>query len=116
MAALTEALALAHAAARQAGVVAHDEVGLTRDARRRFHQADPGPLAACRYLLEPTLRLDPAGRVIFCEHLRHPLGDLRRAPLEQIWNSQTMLTLRRRLHRQGPLPVCRRCCKLVHLA
>lgn len=115
MAQLDQAMALVHDAARQAGVTAVEEVGLTPDARTRFHLSQPGQAAACAYLLSPTLRLNPAGEVIFCEHLRHPLGDLRRHPLDRIWSGETMRALRWRLRHQGPLPVCNRCCKLKHL-
>ena len=99
-----------------AGVLAWPEVGYTDDAGDRFHlgHAEAGR-AICRYLLWPTARVDPAGQVIFCEHLRRPLGDLTAAPPGRIWNGRSARALRRYLLERGPLPVCRRCCKLVHL-
>jgi len=113
---LHAAMGSALAAARQAGVLAWPEVGYTDDAGDRFHlgHAEAGR-AICRYLLWPTARVDPAGQVIFCEHLRRPLGDLTAAPPGRIWNGRSARALRRYLLERGPLPVCRRCCKLVHL-
>ena len=71
---------------------------------------------ACRYLLEPTLRIDPEGNAVFCEHIRRPLGNLLEKSVEEIWNGAPMVGLRRLLFESGYLPACRRCCKFVHLS
>lgn len=98
----------------RAGVAPLREVRFSTDAARRFHRGTlgPGERAICHYLLQPTLRLDPAGRLIFCEHLRRPLGP---ADPRGAWASAEHRALRALLLRRGPLPICRRCCKLVHL-
>lgn len=104
-------------AARAARVLPLLEVGVAADSVRRFHDgAGPagGPVV-CRYLLQPTLRVDPTGNMIFCEHIRRPLGSLLERPLEQIWNGREALALRRLLVARGHLPICHRCCKLVFL-
>lgn len=57
-------------------------------------------------------RVGFSGKVYFCPFIRVEVGDLSQAPLEDIWNSETSVRLRRTLLEQRLFPVCRRCCKV----
>ena len=73
----------------------------------------PGtPLAGrCLY---PFLhaRVSFSGKVYFCPFIRVEVGDLTKQSLEEVWNGDTYVDLRRRLVENGIFPVCRRCCKV----
>lgn len=57
-------------------------------------------------------RVSFSGKVYFCPFIRIEVGDLTRESLEQIWNGERYVELRRRLVENGLFPVCRRCCKV----
>jgi hypothetical protein len=40
------------------------------------------------------------------------VGDLSKNSLEEIWNGERYVEMRRRLLENGIFPVCRRCCKV----
>ncbi len=57
-------------------------------------------------------RISFSGKVYFCPFIRVEVGDLAESSLEQIWNGERYVELRRRLLEEGIFPVCRRCCKV----
>ena len=95
------------------------ERGILFDYRPKVHQPlmenyyTPGtPLAGrCLY---PFLhaRGSFSGKVYFCPFIRVEVGDLSTSTLEEIWNGETFVSMRKRLLDNGIFPVCRRCCKV----
>jgi Fe-coproporphyrin III synthase len=73
----------------------------------------PGAKLAGRCLY-PFLhaRISFSGKVYFCPFIRVEVGDLSRESLEEIWNSDRYVRIRRTLVENGIFPVCRRCCKV----
>ncbi|HXW07241.1 MAG TPA: radical SAM protein [Vicinamibacterales bacterium] len=73
----------------------------------------PGARLAGRCLY-PFLhaRVSFSGKVYFCPFIRIEVGDLTESSLEEVWNSERYVDMRRRLVEQGIFPVCRRCCKV----
>ena len=57
-------------------------------------------------------RVSFSGKVYFCPFIRIEVGDLTRSSLEEIWNGEKYVTMRRALVENGIFPVCRRCCKV----
>ena len=57
-------------------------------------------------------RISFSGKVYFCPFIRVEVGDLAESSLEEIWNGETYVHMRRRLVETGIFPVCRRCCKV----
>jgi MoaA/NifB/PqqE/SkfB family radical SAM enzyme len=57
-------------------------------------------------------RVSFSGKVYFCPFIRMEVGDLSQQSLEEIWNGEKYVDLRRRLVENGIFPVCRRCCKV----
>jgi MoaA/NifB/PqqE/SkfB family radical SAM enzyme len=57
-------------------------------------------------------RVSFSGKVYFCPFIRIEVGDLSNSSLEEIWNGERYVTLRRKLVENGIFPVCRRCCKV----
>jgi MoaA/NifB/PqqE/SkfB family radical SAM enzyme len=57
-------------------------------------------------------RVSFSGKVYFCPFIRVEVGDLADNSLEEIWNGETYVDMRRRLVENGIFPVCRRCCKV----
>ena len=57
-------------------------------------------------------RVSFSGKVYFCPFIRVEVGDLTRSTLEEVWNSETYVSMRRALVENGIFPVCRRCCKV----
>jgi MoaA/NifB/PqqE/SkfB family radical SAM enzyme len=57
-------------------------------------------------------RVSFSGKVYFCPFIRVEVGDLAQSSLEEIWNGERYVDLRRRLVENGIFPVCRRCCKV----
>jgi MoaA/NifB/PqqE/SkfB family radical SAM enzyme len=57
-------------------------------------------------------RISFSGKVYFCPFIRLEVGDLSKSSLEEIWNGERYVELRRRLVENGIFPVCRRCCKV----
>ncbi len=66
---------------------------------------EPGAKLAGRCLY-PFLhaRVSFSGKVYFCPFIRVEVGDLTRSSLEEIWNSERYVGLRRQLLEQQPLP------------
>lgn len=57
-------------------------------------------------------RVSFSGKVYFCPFIRVEVGDLTKQSLEEIWNGEKYVDMRRRLLDNGIFPVCRRCCKV----
>jgi MoaA/NifB/PqqE/SkfB family radical SAM enzyme len=57
-------------------------------------------------------RVSFSGKVYFCPFIRVEVGDLAESSLEEIWNGDKYVDMRRRLVENGIFPVCRRCCKV----
>ena len=57
-------------------------------------------------------RVSYSGKVYFCPFIRVEVGDLSRSSLEEVWNGERYVELRRRLVENGIFPVCRSCCKV----
>ena len=57
-------------------------------------------------------RVSFSGKVFFCPFIRIEVGDLTESSLEEVWNGERYVELRRRLLEHGIFPVCRRCCKV----
>src|SRR5919198_388943 len=57
-------------------------------------------------------RISFSGKVYFCPFIRMEVGDLTKSSLEEIWNNDKYIDMRRRLLDNGLFPVCRRCCKV----
>jgi len=57
-------------------------------------------------------RVGFSGKVYFCPFIRVEVGDLATSSIEEIWNNETYVEMRRRLLDHGIFPVCRRCCKV----
>jgi MoaA/NifB/PqqE/SkfB family radical SAM enzyme len=56
-------------------------------------------------------RISFSGKVYFCPFIRVEVGDLNKQSIEEIWNGEKLVEMRRRLVENGLFPVCRRCCK-----
>ena len=57
-------------------------------------------------------RVSFSGKMFFCPFIRVEVGDLTQNSLEEIWNGERFVEMRRRLLEHGIFPVCRRCCKV----
>src|SRR3954447_15596687 len=57
-------------------------------------------------------RVSFSGKMYFCPFIRVEVGDLSKNSLEEIWNGERYVEMRRRLLEHGIFPVCRRCCKV----
>lgn len=57
-------------------------------------------------------RVSYSGKVYFCPFIRVEVGDLTESSLEDVWNGERYVEMRRRLLEHGIFPVCRRCCKV----
>ena len=53
-----------------------------------------------------------SGKVYFCPFIRVEVGDLTTSSLEEIWNGERYVAMRKQLVNHGIFPVCRRCCKV----
>jgi MoaA/NifB/PqqE/SkfB family radical SAM enzyme len=57
-------------------------------------------------------RVSFSGKVYFCPFIRVEVGDLTTSTLEEVWNGETYVRMRKLLLEHGIFPVCRRCCKV----
>jgi Fe-coproporphyrin III synthase len=57
-------------------------------------------------------RVSFSGKMYFCPFIRVEVGDLTQSTLEEIWNGERYVTMRKALVENGIFPVCRRCCKV----
>ena len=57
-------------------------------------------------------RVSFSGKVYFCPFIRVEVGDLTTSTLEEIWNGERYVAMRKQLLEHGIFPVCRRCCKV----
>jgi MoaA/NifB/PqqE/SkfB family radical SAM enzyme len=57
-------------------------------------------------------RVSFSGKMYFCPFIRVEVGDLTESSLEEIWNGEKFVEMRRRLLEHKIFPVCRRCCKV----
>jgi len=57
-------------------------------------------------------RVSFSGKVYFCPFIRVEVGDLTQSSLEEVWNGERYVGMRRTLLEHGIFPVCRRCCKV----
>jgi MoaA/NifB/PqqE/SkfB family radical SAM enzyme len=95
------------------------ERGILFDYRPKVHQPlvenyyTPGTPMAGRCLY-PFLhaRVSFSGKVYFCPFIRVEVGDLATSTLEEVWNGDKFVDMRKRLLDNGLFPVCRRCCKV----
>ena len=53
-------------------------------------------------------RVSFSGKVYFCPFIRVEVGDLAESSLEEIWNGERYVDMRKRLVENGIFPVCRR--------
>jgi MoaA/NifB/PqqE/SkfB family radical SAM enzyme len=95
------------------------ERGIRFDFRPKVHPPimesyyTPGAALSGRCLY-PFLhaRVSFSGKVYFCPFIRIEVGDLTTSTLEEVWNGDRYVELRRRLLEHRIFPVCRRCCKV----
>ena len=57
-------------------------------------------------------RVSFSGKVYFCPFIRVEVGDLTTSTLEDVWNGERYVAMRKQLLEHGIFPVCRRCCKV----
>src|SRR5688572_14261507 len=57
-------------------------------------------------------RVSFSGKVYFCPFIRVEVGDLTQSTLEEVWNGERYVQMRKLLLEHGIFPVCRRCCKV----
>jgi MoaA/NifB/PqqE/SkfB family radical SAM enzyme len=57
-------------------------------------------------------RVSFSGKAYFCPFIRIEVGDLTSSTLEEVWNSERYVALRKKLVDEQLFPVCRRCCKV----
>jgi MoaA/NifB/PqqE/SkfB family radical SAM enzyme len=57
-------------------------------------------------------RVSFSGKMYFCPFIRVEVGDLATSSLEDIWNGEKYVAMRKALLENGIFPVCRRCCKV----
>jgi MoaA/NifB/PqqE/SkfB family radical SAM enzyme len=57
-------------------------------------------------------RVGYSGKVFFCPFIRVEVGDLTQSSLEEVWNGERYVSMRKKLLEHGIFPVCRRCCKV----
>ena len=57
-------------------------------------------------------RVSFSGKVYFCPFIRVEVGDLSEQSLEDIWNGDRYVAMRKQLVENGLFPACRRCCKV----
>ena len=57
-------------------------------------------------------RVSFSGKMHFCPIIRVEVGDLTQQSMEEIWNGERYVELRRRLLEHKLFPVCGRCCKV----
>lgn len=57
-------------------------------------------------------RVSFSGKMYFCPIIRVEVGDLTKQSMEEIWNGERYVELRRRLLERKLFPVCGRCCKV----
>ena len=57
-------------------------------------------------------RVSFSGKMYFCPFIRVEVGDLTQSSLEEVWNGEKYVTMRKALVENGIFPVCRRCCKV----
>jgi MoaA/NifB/PqqE/SkfB family radical SAM enzyme len=57
-------------------------------------------------------RVGFSGKMYFCPFIRIEVGDLRTSTIEEAWNGERYVGLRRTLLERKLFPVCRHCCKV----
>ena len=57
-------------------------------------------------------RVSFSGKMYFCPFIRVEVGDLTTSSLEEVWNGEKYVKMRKALVENGIFPVCRRCCKV----
>jgi MoaA/NifB/PqqE/SkfB family radical SAM enzyme len=57
-------------------------------------------------------RVSFSGKVYFCPFIREEVGDLTTQTLEEVWNGEKYVGMRKKLVEHGVFPACRRCCKV----
>ena len=57
-------------------------------------------------------RVSFSGKVYFCPFIRVEVGDLNTQTLEEVWNGDKLVGMRKLLVEHGVFPACRRCCKV----
>jgi|GEM_PF-2122171 len=59
-----------------------------------------------------TIRIDPSGRLIHCQHFRQSFGDLRKLKLKEAWNSKEYRSFRKKLMKENLFPICVDCYRM----
>lgn len=70
--------------------------------------------AFCVKLIEPTLRINQEGNIIWCDVIEKSFGSLLEKSPDEIWLSEDYQVFRKYLFKNS-LPICRRCCKAYYL-
>ncbi len=78
--------------------------------RRSWYTGGWDVVRRCVFVWHSTL-INANGDVLPCQYYGAPMGNLREAPLAEIWNNDGYREFRRVL-KKGLLPGCHRCCKL----
>jgi len=68
----------------------------------------------CLKLLEPELRINQQGEVIWCDIIEKSFGSLLNHTPDEIWLSPEYQKFRQYLFKQS-FPICSRCCKAVYI-
>lgn len=59
-----------------------------------------------------TVRVNPAGELIHCQHFRKKLGDLKNINLYEAWNSDEFKSFRKKLVGENLFPICVDCYRM----
>lgn len=59
-----------------------------------------------------AVRVDPAGRLIHCQHFRQSFGDLHKVRLAEAWNSPEYNIFRKKLLAENLFPICVDCYRM----
>jgi MoaA/NifB/PqqE/SkfB family radical SAM enzyme len=77
----------------------------------QYYQPGAALAGRCLYPFNHA-RVSFSGKVYFCPFIRVEVGDLTTQTLEEVWNGERYVSLRKRLLDERLFPVCRRCCKV----
>lgn len=83
-----------------------------KEIEQRFFDEDSAFCSKCFYPWFET-RVDPFGNIYPCS-LDVAMGNIRETSFKEIWNGPKYIDFRRKLRKAKLLPMCIKCCKLVH--
>ena len=107
---LLKELDRARARARELGVDCETRLHTLQEVRERFDAPTYAEDNKCLYPWY-AMRISPYGQVYPCS-VNRVLGDIRKTPLQDIWNGEDYAAFRRSLRRVGLFPQCSKCCVL----